>query len=251
MKCSHADVNKVSRRHFWLRFFEYFGASNRLNFGTNKFSDEKIFNTSQAVNDGAIAHASGTESRNYVMKSNAARNTSLLRKPMGFSLVEVLISIIVLAIGLIGAAMMQLTAARTTEQSSMHDSAISLASQIAEEIRANRAQMNVFVGVSYSANDTVAPLATSCYSQSCTASEMARQAAHDWMQRVHDALPGGRLEICQDAVVVSTAGRFDWCGTAGGTAADPIVIKIGWSERDPGGKQVADSTPRIAMLVAP
>lgn len=186
------------------------------------------------------------------MKSIPLTSANRLRRPSGFSLVEVLISIIVLAIGLIGAAMMQLTAARTTAQSSMHDTAIALAGQVADEIRANRAQMAAFLLVRYAASDPVGSLAHPCYSQYCSAAEMADQATHDWMQRIHDALPGGRIEICRDPVVVDSAtGTFGWCGSAGGTPADPVVIKIGWSERDPGGQQVADTSPRVAMLVSP
>ena len=48
----------------------------------------------------------------------------------GFSLIEVLISVFVLAVGVIGAAGMQLTALRTTQQSVFQTKALHLATEM-------------------------------------------------------------------------------------------------------------------------
>ena len=175
----------------------------------------------------------------------------------GFSLIEVLMSILVLAIGLIGAAMMQLHAARTTEQSNFHDTALTLAMQIADEIRANDVEMrkygaaNPFSPFQYKVGDAIISASPNCYLASCSTAEMANHTKQQWQQRIRDVLPQGRVEICRDAtVLIAGTDSFNWCsGIAAATA--PLAVKIGWYERDPDGSSVQDTSPRIAVLVAP
>lgn len=188
------------------------------------------------------------------------------RRQAGFSLVEVLVSVLVLAIGLIGAAMMQINAARTTQESSLHDTALGLAVQIADEIRANDAQArqapgsNPFLDLQYANTARPSSASTDCYRQTCSTVQIAQQSAAEWQQRVYDMLPGGRLEICRDAGVVdASSGRFNWCGAGTGAAGAPVTIKIGWTERDTGGPALrdiggaglGDTSPRIAVVLAP
>src|SRR5690606_15894095 len=54
----------------------------------------------------------------------------------GFSLIEVLVAVFVLAVGVIGAAGMQLAALRTTQQSSFQTRALHLAAEMADYMRA-------------------------------------------------------------------------------------------------------------------
>ena len=59
----------------------------------------------------------------------------------GFPIVEVLVAIIVLALGLIGGTAMQLAALRTRHQSALLSSAVRLASGTADRMRANAPQL--------------------------------------------------------------------------------------------------------------
>ncbi len=188
----------------------------------------------------------------------ADRRTRLTRQQAGFSLVEVLVSVLVLAVGLIGAAMMQLNAARTTQESSLHDAALRLAVQIADEIRANDTQArlaptaNPFFQLQYATSTPPTTAPTNCYLQTCTTVQVAQQSVADWQRRVYEQLPGGRLEICLDAAVVDPAsGRFKWCGTGTGAAGAPVAIKIGWTERNSSGRALDDTSPRVAVVLAP
>jgi type IV pilus assembly protein PilV len=181
----------------------------------------------------------------------------------GFALLEVLICILVLAVGLIGAAMMQLHATRTTEQSSLHDTALALAMQIADELRANDAQMrlpngaNPFLTFQYTVPATPGAgmsAGPNCYLQSCSPAQLAAQSLRDWQSRADLVLrAGGRIEICRDPNIASPGTtQLNWCNGASGAATTvPVAIKIGWKERDADGKNVADLSPRIAVLVSP
>lgn len=178
-------------------------------------------------------------------------------------MLEVLICILVLAVGLIGAAMMQLHATRTTEQSNLHDTALALATQIADELRANDVQTRLpagsnpfdqFIYAVPLVPATAGAAVVNCYQVACTAAQLAAQSKHDWQLRADQVLrAGGRIEICRDTAIV-TAGstQLNWCGAAAGSATTvPLAVKIGWNERDANGKVLADTSPRIAVLVSP
>lgn len=180
----------------------------------------------------------------------------------GFALIEVLICILVLTVGLIGAALMQLHASRTTEQSSLHDTALALAMQIADELRANDAQTrlqagaNPFLPFAYTVpvQPVFASTATDCYRQSCTSRQMADESMREWRLRADLVLrAGGRIEICRDAgIVAPTNAPLNWCnGVAGADSTVPVAVKIGWSERDADGRTVVDQAPRVAVVVSP
>src|SRR5690606_29049477 len=76
----------------------------------------------------------------------------------GFSLIEVLVAVFVLAVGVIGAAGMQLAALRTSQQSSFQTRALHLAAEMADVMRANVGQMkradaaNPYLHVDYRAS---------------------------------------------------------------------------------------------------
>ncbi len=180
----------------------------------------------------------------------------------GFALIEVLISILVLTVGLIGAALMQLHASRTTDQSNLHDTALALATQIADELRANDAQArlqgvaNPFLPFKYTvpANPVSAPSAIDCYRQRCTSKQMADESMREWRLRANLVLrAGGRVEICRDAdIVAPTNPPLDWCnGVAGADTTVPVAVKIGWSERDAEGSTVSYQSPQVAVVVSP
>ena len=168
---------------------------------------------------------------------------------------EVLIAVLVSSVGLVGAAMMQLHAFRMTQQSNFNDVAVTLAMQIADEIRANDQEMRkpggLFSNVSYSGGAT-GSIPRNCYAQTCTSSQLAVHSLVEWKARVKAVLPGGRLEICRDSTMVDSAGQYLWCSGPGGPAATaPVTIKIGWHETGPDGSAVTDPSPRVSIMVSP
>lgn len=178
----------------------------------------------------------------------------------GFSLVEVLVSIMVLAVGVIGAAGMQVTALRTAQQSGLQSTGLQLAAELADRMRANDEQMrradgdNVFVGLDYQATEG-APDAPSadCFVRACSAHEQAEFELYGWLQRVRDSLPGARAVVCRDSTPWDDAsGRLTWTCDEEGSGS--LVIKIGWATREHGSQQETteyESVPQIALLVAP
>jgi type IV pilus assembly protein PilV len=186
-------------------------------------------------------------------------------QPNGFSLIEVLVSLLVLTLGVIGVAGMQLAALRTAQQSTFQTTALQLASEMADRMRANDSQMkstgtdNQFLKVDYTAaNGKPTAPAKLCYDAACNAEELARFDVYEWQNRIRSGLPAGRAVICRDASPWDTgADALTWDCQPGAGDDAPVVIKIGWSARggNPDGSLRADRAaplpPAVAITVKP
>lgn len=188
-------------------------------------------------------------------------------KQSGFSLVEVLVSVFVLAVGIIGTAGMQLNALRTAQQTAFQTAAIQLASEMADKMRANAGRFNLaddknpFVNLDYSSPDNPLPISGSaCHASACNAEELAAFEIREWENRIRNVLPGGRIRICRDTLPWdSSTGMFKWSCTpsTAGKHSAALVIKIGWHGKgsNPDGSAAGDAgipaPPNLAMTVAP
>lgn len=183
----------------------------------------------------------------------------------GFSLVEVLVAVLLLALGMVGGAALQLSALRARHESAMLSSATQVAAAMAERMRGNPLQMrlsdaaNGYLNVFYDAADGAAPPvpARFCYAGAgCTSAQLASFDLYELKQQVRESFPAGRLAICRDTRAWNSAAQgMDWA--CDGTAAAPVVIKLGWRGRDldgnglqsaarPAGPRVVLALPRAA-----
>lgn len=177
----------------------------------------------------------------------------------GFSMVEVMVSILVLTVGVLGAAGMQLGALRTSQQSGLQTSALHLAGDLADRIRANIDQMgledglNPYLGVEV-AGAAGAGVPGSCYTMACNGMQLAAFDLDDWQRRLSTSLPGARAVICRDSAPWDSARRaLRWsCDEEDGAA---VVIKIGWHGKNPDGSAVVDAkgdvAPALVLVVTP
>lgn len=168
------------------------------------------------------------------------------RRSSGFSLVEVLVSIVVLSFGLLGMVGLQATALKQSRDASLQTVAVSFARELAEMMRANpqvaaaAGTANPYLGtysVAAAAGGVMAPATTSsCLNvgSSCAdTTALANAQMTDWLARVSAALPGARVTICQDTTPYDTTGLPVWSCTAPTAAADNIAfIKLGWTRQD-------------------
>lgn len=182
----------------------------------------------------------------------------------GFSMVEVLVSLVVLAVGVIGAAGIQLSALRTTQQSGLHSSALQLAAEMADRIRANDSQMrrtdadNPFLALDYSVASDGEPAAPerTCFATPCGGGELADFDLYEWKRRLQIALPSARAVICRDRTPWNESGKaLEWKCDGGAVHDATLVIKVGWQGKNPNGTLVQDEggtfPPAIALVVSP
>lgn len=154
----------------------------------------------------------------------------------GFTLIEVLVALFVLAVGVAGTGAAQLAAQRTRQQSALMSEAVQLAASLAARMRVNAdlaalpAGSNPYLALDYDAvsEGDPGPPPASCYGASqCNPLRLAAFDLHEAKRAVFASFPGGRVALCRDrAPWDSAANRHRWTCTAGADA--PLVIKLGW-----------------------
>ena len=185
------------------------------------------------------------------------------RRETGFSLIEVLVSIVILGIGMLGAAGLQLATLRSNHFTAQASVATQLVRDY-EEITQMLRSTNISTSEGTSAlsgldtsTSTTSPAPTSCQSKdaACDASALAAFMLSEWKDRVKNELPGGRAVVCRDSAPKDTsgasAGLYHWaCDDQG----DMLMVKIGWTGRadktDKTQQAISnDDRPRIVMTV--
>jgi type IV pilus assembly protein PilV len=131
------------------------------------------------------------------------------RQQRGMTLIEILVAIVVLSIGLLGLAGLQLKGMQVNQGSVYRWQAAMLAEDIADRMRADRAG-------ALGGNYTLAATPAAGASAPSSGAAGTQAAINDWLARVA-ALPGGNV-----AIAAPVAGT-----TAGSTV---IGITVGWAD---------------------
>lgn len=152
----------------------------------------------------------------------------------GFTLMEVLVAVLMLALGMVGGVAMHLHAMRARHESALLSNAVQLAAATIERLRANPQQLASYLQLDYDALATPVPAmpAANCFAQACDAAELAAADLYDIKRLAATQLPGGRVLVCRDGASWQ-GGRLRWACSA--DAAAPIVVKVGWQMRRPDG----------------
>lgn len=153
----------------------------------------------------------------------------------GFTLIEVLVALFVLAIGVVGASAAQLTAQRTRQHAALGAEAVMVAGALAARMQANPQvallpdASNPYLSFDYSAHGAAAPAGTvACFGAAvCDPLALAAFDLHEMRLAMHGRFPGGRIAVCRDDAPWDAARRRYRWDCSGGAAA-PVTIKIGW-----------------------
>jgi type IV pilus assembly protein PilV len=115
---------------------------------------------------------------------------SSITKNRGFTLLEIMIAVVVLAIGLLGIASLQALGQRSNHSAYLRSQATALAYDMIDRMRANNAGVK---NGDYDAIDTTANSYTDpgCASSTCSSSQMAQYDMYDWQQELAAQLPTG------------------------------------------------------------
>jgi type IV pilus assembly protein PilV len=141
----------------------------------------------------------------------------------GFTLIEVLIAMVVLAIGLLGLAALQTTSLRNNQSAYFRSQATQLAYDIADRVRINT---NSSDPTTYDNYNNKTGTADDCVTNTCTPAEMAGYDLSQWNAQLALQLPSGVGFICIDSTPddgASTAGNCDSTGSA-------YAVKIFWDD---------------------
>ncbi|NOX27833.1 MAG: type IV pilus modification protein PilV [Gammaproteobacteria bacterium] len=159
------------------------------------------------------------------MKNNRYQNYAK-KSVQGFTLLEVLITVVILAIGLLGLAGLQAASLQNNNDAATRSQAAVLAYDIADRVRAN--PLGATAGNYNLPNAT--PVTACTVAPGCTPAQLAQNDAFEWNTSIAQALPAGQGVICIDS---STTGNSINDGTS---AADhgcdgngnTFAVKLWW-----------------------
>ncbi len=165
------------------------------------------------------------------------------RRAAGFTLIEVLIAIVIVAVGLLGLPALQLVTLKSADGSRHRASAIALTQDMADRLRANSAGsvLGVTVNKGYNrprslrSDEAYNSPKAGCRSVGCPPEEMVLDDLAGWQARINQTLPGGIGVVCIDS---GTLGMPTFNGTTLTARCDGLggayAIKVLWLDnRDP------------------
>jgi type IV pilus assembly protein PilV len=152
----------------------------------------------------------------------------------GFTMLEVLISIVVIAFGLLGIAGLQAFAIKNNHSAALRSTATTLASDIIDRMKSNFRANTPDPDHGRATGDynkpTLASYGTSVPSclttAGCTFQELAQNDLYEWSQRLTASLPNGQGIVCIDSTPNDgTSAASPACDNTGSTM---YVVKIWW-----------------------
>ncbi len=150
------------------------------------------------------------------------------------TLVEVLVALVIFALGMLGAGGLIVSSLRAGQLSTTAAVANGLARDYGEVMQMIPATV-VTTGVADASNtftiDTDTAMSAPsqvCKATACTPEQMVTASTWEWAQRVKGTLPGGRAVVCKDTSPRGSDGLYQWdCDTSG----TMMVVKFGWTAK--------------------
>ena len=139
---------------------------------------------------------------------------TIRRRQSGFSMVEVLVALVVLAIGLLGIAALYLNSLQSGRTAIYRTQAINLASDLADRIRMNRTAQGAYATLFA---DAEVPVGTCATTGGCSDADLAATDLFGWKREIALQLPEGQGQVAV---------------TAPAAAGEPatFVVTVQWTE---------------------
>ena len=159
-------------------------------------------------------------------------NIQLKQKQQGISIIEVLIAMLILAVGLLGMASLQVRAVTDTSNASYRSIAIYYANDMADRMRANSEGLD---NDRYD-DETGGSLTANCLAATgCSEQAMANHDKAEWLANIAQSLPAGTGDIDR--------------------AGDIYRITVSWSDRvdqqAPDASAVSAATSSVVLNLEP
>ncbi|MDO8845064.1 MAG: type IV pilus modification protein PilV [Methylicorpusculum sp.] len=149
------------------------------------------------------------------------RHTHFMQKSGGFTLIEVMIAMVIMAVGLLGLAGLQATGLRNNQSAYNRSQATQLAYDMSDRIRANPISARNFATSVYNTvNPSAAVVKTACnaVAGTCTPADMAENDLFEWNRNLVATLPSGTGTIQVSGTVYNITVTWDDKREAAGVA---------------------------------
>ena len=169
-----------------------------------------------------------------------------IRNNNAFGLIEVLITTVVLAIGLLGAAIIQQKSMLLSQDNDNSATAAMLIADMANRLNANKKEAEKATLSAYlSLNPHI--ICDPYISTTCSSNEIAESDLVEWKNLVAQSLPNGVGKICLDSVPANNANSLNCNGVnpgAGNPTYPSIVytIKIRWTNTKNNNSHIMNQT---------
>jgi type IV pilus assembly protein PilV len=145
---------------------------------------------------------------------SALRSVLARRRARGFTMVEMLVALVVLAVGMLGVAGLFVISLRSGGTAISRMQAVNLASDMADRIRSNRRAGTAYTRTGTNHNCVGAAAVN------CTPEQMAETDVFLWRQQIAAAFPGGRA-----------AGTVEFVASATPTTPSVYTVTLAWREQ--------------------
>jgi len=164
------------------------------------------------------------------MNKKNPRVTNNSNQANGFTLIEVLIALVVLSLGILGVAGLQVKAQQFNRSAYLNTQATIIAHDMMERMRANPAALTASTPSYHLPN---ADKHDTCYTLAgCSAQEMAENDMYEWAGSTSDGvlstLPGGSAVVCLDGTPDDGSPSDSACDGTGNI----YVVKVWWQNKD-------------------
>ena len=171
----------------------------------------------------------------------------------GFSLIEVLVAIIILSVGMLGAVGMQSAALQSNKESKNQAAAVSFARELGERMRGNnrvaiKKTDNPYLFDTKSTGTTsLATFTVNCFTTGCAdPKDAAVWDVADWLGRVITVLPTPRVTVCFDDAPYDSSGIARWACTDKG---DVSVLKMSWTSTNTAGSLTFAAITGVPLVI--
>lgn len=143
----------------------------------------------------------------------------------GFSLIEVLVTILIVSFGMLGIAGMLFASINAGQVAMNRSSAVSLANEMADRVRSNwqAVKLGTFNAVSTSSQSGSSSCSTTCMTSVCSPADQATLDICLWKKQIQKQLPGGLGAVTVDAANAN-------CSNPG--MACIFTVTVTWTEAD-------------------
>jgi type IV pilus assembly protein PilV len=174
-----------------------------------------------------------------------------MRGQRGFSLVEVLVSIFVLSLGVLGMVGMQAAALQSNREARLQSTGVFMARELADLMRSNPSvsgdstSANPYLG-SFSSSPLAYASPDYCLSvgstTACTSAiDVAQSQMTEWLARLDAELPGVRVDICRESTPFDSNGLPVWSASCSVAGNNPVYVKVGWTRSSTNKAAVGDA----------
>lgn len=159
--------------------------------------------------------------------AHTAHHKKIKKSMQGFTLLELLVALVLVSIGILGHAKMQMKSMDMAQQASFSQSANSALIDLAQRIRVNKTIADTFDGKGNLAAGVALGISSNCItSSSCTKEQFVQYELKEWFDGLTKTLPAPRFGISKDGNLFTLTLTWDVTGT-GNTSCNTAASQCG------------------------